>query len=276
MKLEPYLLEISTDEVLRLNKLGKEVRRDAPKMKAFVRFRKIERDGEECFIAWHRPDHRIVRKVAPFFSRRFKAMNWTILTPDESVIWDQKELHYGVGVPRSEAPQSDELETLWKTYYANIFNPARVKIKMMKAEMPVRFWTTLPEAEIIADLLMQAPARVEEMIARHEGFADTVHRYLDQATSINDLSDLAKLAAICQACDLYREATQIVLESARKRLVSSSSASNPAIKKIEQAKKVLQFHSDSIERQQRIRQNHDKNRQEKYRAEMRFGVKESG
>ena len=208
---EPHLLQITTDDdVLRLHKMEKEVRRDAHKMKAFVRFRKIIRDGDEYFIAWHRPDHRIVRKVAPFFSRRFKGMNWTILTPDESVVWDQKSLNYGDGVPRSAAPDFDELEELWKTYYANIFNPARVKIKMMKSEMPVRHWPTLPEAEIIADLLTAAPTRVEEMIERHEGFAETALAVIDQLPPATTLGQLAETAKSCTACDLYCDATQVV------------------------------------------------------------------
>ena len=205
-----HLLEITTDDdVLRLHKLEKEVRRDAHKMKAFVRFRKIIRDGEEQFIAWHRPDHRIVRKVAPFFSRCFKGMNWTILTPHESVTWDQQSLEYGPGVPRSKAPDHDELEELWRTYYASIFNPARVKVKMMKSEMPVRHWTTLPEADIIDNLLEKAPRRVEEMIAKHEGFSETASNYLLNETP-QTLSQLLELAAGCTACDLHRDATQTV------------------------------------------------------------------
>ena len=208
---EPHLLEIATDnDVLRLHKMEKEVRRDAHKMKAFVRFRKTMRDGEEHFIAWHRPDHRIVRKVAPFFSRRFNAMNWTILTPNESVTWNQQTLQYGEGVPRSQAPGFDELEELWKTYYANIFNPARVKIKMMKSEMPVRHWPTLPEAEIIADLLLAAPTRVEQMIEKHEGFAETSRKIIEKLPPATTRNQLAEAAKSCSACDLYRDATQIV------------------------------------------------------------------
>ena len=208
---EPHLLQITTDDdVLRLHKMEKEVRRDAHKMKAFVRFRKVIRDGVEYFIAWHRPDHRIVRKVAPFFSRRFKGMNWTILTPDESVVWDQESLKYGDGVPRSAAPDFDELEELWKTYYANIFNPARVKVKMMKSEMPVRHWATLPEADIIADLLTAAPTRVEEMIEKHEGFAETASAVINLLPPATTLNQLAEAAKGCAACDLYRDATQVV------------------------------------------------------------------
>ena len=114
---EPRLLEMSTDEdVHRLQLMKKAVTRDVHKMKAFVRFRKIDaEDAVETYIAWHRPDHLIVRLAAPFFSRRFKGMSWTILTPHESAHWDQQQLTYGPGLPASEAPQADALEDLWKT-----------------------------------------------------------------------------------------------------------------------------------------------------------------
>ena len=147
---EKNLMQMSTDDdVYEVLKMKKAVTRDVHKMKAFVRFRKVvsPRDASsvpvENYIAWHRPDHRIVRLAAPFFARRFAGMNWSILTPDESVIWDQTTLQYGPGVPVSEAPDPDVLEDLWKTYYASIFNPARIKINAMKREMPVRHWATI-------------------------------------------------------------------------------------------------------------------------------------
>ena len=210
---QPRLLDITTDDdVYQLKKMEKQVRRDAHKMKAFVRFRRVESDGVEHFIAWHRPDHRIVRKVAPFFARRFNGMNWTIFTPHESAVWDQQELVYGEGVPRDNTPQFDELEDLWKTYYRSIFNPARVKVKMMKSEMPVRYWDTMPEAEIIADLLHEAPQRVEKMIVQHEGFEKTAADFFT-VTDVGNftMETLNQRAASCQACDLYKEATQTVV-----------------------------------------------------------------
>lgn len=208
----PQLLQLETDaDVLQLTRMEKQIRRDTHKMKAFVRFRRVENGGVEHFIAWHEPDHRIVRRVAPFFSRRFASMNWTILTPDESVSWDQQQLTYGPGLSKSDAPQSDQLEELWRTYYANIFNPARVKVKMMKSEMPVRFWKNLPEAEIIDELLASAPQRVEQMIAKHEGFAETA---ADLITSRLQppltLPALQQLAQECTACSLHCNATQTV------------------------------------------------------------------
>ncbi len=209
---EPHLLEIVTDDdVARLMQMEKQVRRDAHKMKAFVRFREVQRENVSHFIAWHRPDHRIVRKVAPFFSRRFRGMNWTILTPDESVAWDGSTLHYGPGAPRSAAPGEDELEKLWKTYYGNIFNPARIKVEMMKSEMPVRHWPTLPETELIPQLLEDAPARVAEMIRRSEGYQTTAAQLIQsQAAPPADLATLAELQTACTACDLFKYATQVV------------------------------------------------------------------
>lgn len=206
------LLEIETDDdVLQLTRMEKQVRRDAHKMKAFVRFRKVVQDDQEFFVAWHQPDHRIVRRVAPFFSRRFSGMNWTILTPDECVTWNQESLEYGSGVPRSQTPQSDELEELWRTYYASIFNPARVKIKMMKSEMPVRYWKNLPETDLIPDLLAGAPRRVAKMIEQHEGFDKTADDFIKRfPNQVMTLSALKEMAAGCTACHLHCDATQTV------------------------------------------------------------------
>ena len=207
----PHLMQLATDDdVALLHRMSQAVRRDAHKMKAFVRFRQVAGEGEERFVAWHRPDHFVVQKVAPFFSRRFRGMHWTILTPDESVTWDQSELVYGPGCPRSAAPTEDQLEDLWKTYYANIFNPARVKVRMMKSEMPVRHWKTLPEAEIIGDLLRDAPQRVEEMISRSEGYSQTAQDYFPEDNGTLSLQNFSQAAARCTACDLCREATQTV------------------------------------------------------------------
>ncbi len=210
---ESHLLKVATDDdVHSLDAMQKSVSRDVHKMKAFVRFRKVEApSGREVFIAWHRPDHRIVRLAAPFFARRFKAMDWTILTPDESVSWDRQELVYGPGATASAAPDGDALEELWKTYYASIFNPARVKVAAMKREMPVRHWKTLPESQLIEGLLQQAPARVEKMIADFEGFADTAAKFMpNHDTPVVEIDELRRAAACCKACDLHLHATQTV------------------------------------------------------------------
>lgn len=205
---EKHLLQVASDEDLhRVLQMQKAVTRDAHKMKAFVRFRRVEVEGGEQFIAWHRPDHRVLPLTAPFFARRFKGMHWAILTPDASAYWDQHNLRFGPGLPESSAPDHDELEDHWRSYYAAIFNPARIKVDMMKREMPARHWRTLPEAELIEDLLREAPGRVQAMVAQHEGFAETAAHYFENTDTIDQLRSAATK---CAACNLHCHATQTV------------------------------------------------------------------
>ncbi|MCG6157157.1 UdgX family uracil-DNA binding protein [Rubinisphaera margarita] len=212
---ERHLLKDSADDdVSRFQRMHKAVTRDVHKMKAFVRFRKVEVGSEERFIAWHRPDHRIVRLAAPFFARRFPAMEWTILTPAESVSWDQQELRYGPGVPASEAPEGDVLEDLWKTYYVSTFNPARIKMKTMKKEMPVRHWPTLPETALIPEMLEQAGQRVTAMINTREGFETTATSYFPERMT---WKNVAEAAQHCKACHLHEHATQTVFGAGAKK-----------------------------------------------------------
>ena len=211
---EPNLLAITVDDaVYRAQRMQKAVTRDVHKAKAFVRFRRVVDDAGEHFIAWHRSDHFIVPLAGPWFAKRFAAMRWTILTPDASVSWDLRQLHYGPGVPASAGPQSDDLEILWRTYYASIFNPARVKVAMMKREMPVRYWATLPEADLIEDLLQQAPVRVETMMKNAPRPLDACAHTTSAAPFVPhslELPVLRNAAAGCQGCDIYCNATQVV------------------------------------------------------------------
>ncbi|MFL6447853.1 MAG: UdgX family uracil-DNA binding protein [Bryobacteraceae bacterium] len=202
---ERTLLKIDIDEDVReLSLMAKAVSRDMHKMKAFVRFRRIPGSEPEQFVAWHKPDHHIVEALAPWFAARFGAMHWSILTPDRSAHWDLESLTFGPGVPRSGAPGEDTLEDLWRDYYASVFNPARVKVKAMKAEMPVRHWATLPEAQIIPSLLAKAEGRVTEM-ARSQ--ATSAAPFIPATRA---LDQLRKAAPGCRGCDLYQHATQVV------------------------------------------------------------------
>ena len=167
---ERALLDIATDpEVARAGAMAKAVRRDAHKMHAFVRFRERASADGARFVAWYEPDHHILRAEADFFVRRFASMRWSILTPLLSAHWDGDPggaVAFGPGARRTDAPPEDAAEELWRTYFANIFNPARMKPDAMRAEMPKKFWHNLPEARDIPRLMAEAPARVAAMVAR--------------------------------------------------------------------------------------------------------------
>ena len=96
---------------------------------------------------------------------------------------------------------------MWKTYYASIFNPARVKVKAMTKEMPKKYWKNMPETALIGGLLAGAQAREAAMIetSRQPG-ANAADRNA-QGQSWEALRDEA---AVCTRCDLYKCATQTV------------------------------------------------------------------
>ena len=136
------------------------------KMKAFVRFRTVAQGpGRPALhVAWFEPAHHVVVATAPFFTRRFTAMHWAILTPEQSVSWDGERLLVGPGARREQAPPADAGEKLWLTYYQSIFNPARLKLATMQREMPRRYWANLPEAALIEPLASRAAERSMTMI----------------------------------------------------------------------------------------------------------------
>ncbi|MFC7536476.1 UdgX family uracil-DNA binding protein [Sphingomonas sp. GCM10030256] len=201
----------------RLERLAKEVRRDAHKMHAFVRFREVaEEDGGTRFIAWFEPDHHIVRREAGFFVRRFANMRWSILTPELSIHWDGEVVTEGPGAIRADAPDGDPLEETWKTYYASIFNPARLKVKAMTKEMPRKYWRNMPETSLVAPLIAGARARELEMIDRSAGkdgmdAAIAAERRLEPGGNLRAAWEaLMTDARSCTRCELYKCGTQTV------------------------------------------------------------------
>ncbi|MBU5811359.1 TIGR03915 family putative DNA repair protein, partial [Acinetobacter baumannii] len=137
LRTQPRLMDDAADPLVRrLEGLAQEVRRDIHKMRAFVRFREVDEGGTPRFVAWFEPDHHIVRANAAFFIDRFAAMHWSILTPDLSIHWDGARLEQGPGAVKGDAPGGYPIEDVWKTYYASIFNPARLKVGAMLKEMP--------------------------------------------------------------------------------------------------------------------------------------------
>ena len=215
------LLARTTDaDIDWLRKTDKTIRRDIHKMHAFVRFRRLGDDaGRERFAAWFEPDHRILRLTAPFFQRRFYGMDWAIVTPDARAIWHDEMLIYGAGGTKGEVPDSDVVEDQWRTYYGAIFNPARVKIDAMRAEMPKKYWKNLPEAQDIGPLLAGAAARVERMRSTAVSLAnpqtDKWRTRVPEALALTDdiatLDELARAIGGCTRCPLHCDATQAVV-----------------------------------------------------------------
>jgi probable DNA metabolism protein len=203
----PHLFKICVDpDILRAQLLSKAVRRDIHKMHAFVRFKQTQIESHEFYVAWHKSEHLVVKPATPFFARRFGDRRWSIYTPDESAHWDLNHLTFGPGMNQNEFSARedwrDPWEEVWKTYYKSIFNPARIKIKAMKLEMATKYWSSMPETTLIADLVRDAPRRLQEMAKNH-----------NQAAIVDEslpLQDLRAQVQTCTACPLYAHATQAV------------------------------------------------------------------
>jgi DNA polymerase len=199
----PDALDDKADPVVhRLEAMARQVRRDIHKMHAFLRFREVGTEAGPRFVAWFEPDHHIVRAAAPFFVRRFATMQWSVLTPELSIHWDGETLSEGPGAARTDAPEGDPVEEVWKTYYASIFNPARVKVGAMLREMPKKYWKNMPETALVPELLKGAQARESEMAAASAAkVGDNVEKSWAAARAE---------AMHCTRCDLHKHATQTV------------------------------------------------------------------
>lgn len=108
LKDAPYLMSDRGDaDLSRLRQMEKNVRRCQHKMKAFVRFREIGAPDapRRSFAAWFEPTHHTVEPTADFFVRRFGDMDWRILTPDVSAVFEQGTLSFQTGQAKPDLPE---------------------------------------------------------------------------------------------------------------------------------------------------------------------------
>ena len=115
-----------------------------------MRFRELATEDGPLYIAWFEPTHHIARSCRAVL--RAALRRDALVDPDagdERATGTAMSLRFGPGASRSDAPDGDALEALWRTYYASIFNPARLKTRAMRAHMPKKYWANLPEAELI-------------------------------------------------------------------------------------------------------------------------------
>ncbi len=219
LKDTPRLVEIASDaDVAGALAMQKAVGQAIHKMHAFVRFRLVEDAGEEAYVAWFEPPHRVLEAAAEWFVRRMANLRFSILTPDVAVHWDGRALTTSPGVDRAQAPDEDALEDHWRAYYAAIFNPARLNPKAMTQHMARKYWRNLPEAALIPDLVAHAQGRTETMVQaaptppskRAESIAQRRARdeALGEDATPNTLEEIAAGVQHCRRCPLWKDATQ--------------------------------------------------------------------
>jgi DNA polymerase len=205
---EARLLERPVDEdVIALNHFAKEVKKDAYRMRAFLRFRETLLDGDRWFVAWYEPEHDTLALNEDFFVCRFANMRWSILTPKRCMHYDGERVTFSKGTARGTVME-DQVESLWIAYYSNIFNPARIKPAAMQAQLLKRNWKNLPEAAVIEPLLREARSRSDAMIARSEFLREPIEdvEWLATPPDVASLEELRDAAKGCRACPLWKTA----------------------------------------------------------------------
>ncbi|WP_113912581.1 UdgX family uracil-DNA binding protein [Roseovarius dicentrarchi] len=214
----PHLMSDRADpELAKLRQMEKAVHRCRHKMRAFVRFREIGDPAapRRSFAAWFEPTHYTLEMNTPFFRDRFADMDWRIVTPDVTAIFEKGKVRLEAGQAAPHLPE-DASEELWLTYFRNIFNPARLKVNAMTSEMPRKYWKNLREAAAIPGLIADAPARARAMAAAaptlpplraaaaQAGLARHVSAWTDTGGGLE-----ADIRA-CTRCALHCNATQAV------------------------------------------------------------------
>jgi DNA polymerase len=208
------LLQNDADiDVRRARLWSKAVSQDVHKMHAFVRFHETAgEDGEPCYVAWFEPSHEILRYAVPFFEKRFGNMRWMIATPDGAAVWNGSKTEYVDSPGRSAVPRDDSTHDLWRAYYRNICNVARVNPRMMQREMPQRYWRHLPEATEIHSILQDNPRVLHETLSAEASAAfENLHTPQAIAKTLDEIAPAADSPQTCQRCSLWRRATQAVL-----------------------------------------------------------------
>lgn len=159
-----YMLKEKTDifknfadeNILRISKLVKSVRREKHRMEAFIRFRQLA-DGS--FYAYIEPDFDVLPLILPHFRARYADQHWMIydlrrnygilynlnsaefFTPDDS----QREV---LRNPNAFLHETEKLyETLWQNYFRSTNIVQRRNPKLHLRHIPKRYWKYLSEKQ---------------------------------------------------------------------------------------------------------------------------------
>src|SRR5690606_17975060 len=100
-------------------------------------------------------------------------------------------------------------------YYRTTFNPARLRVKAMTAEMPRKYWSTMPETALLPEMIAGAARREADLRAKD---ADTAPRFAEKAAPkprtetvpATPIAVLRREAEGCTRCPLHANATQTV------------------------------------------------------------------
>jgi len=151
-------LNFADNDVLELKKIFQKVRWEAEHLRQFLRFQKT---SEQIYFAMVEPLYDVLLMTREFFQDRFADQQWIIydikrhfglyydLNKTEIVYFDDLKVNKSTGKISKELLSSDEFDFQkgWKEYLKSITIKERIKVKLQKQHMPVRFWKYLTEKQ---------------------------------------------------------------------------------------------------------------------------------
>ena len=138
---------------IQIEKLSQKVRREAHRMKGFIRF---QQTGQDRYLALIAPQYDVLPLVRRHFESRFADQSWIIYDTlrNYGLCYDRqhtRELRLDDAdsiASRIDDPANEQLcQTLWQRYYAAVNIPQRANPKLHLRQLPRRFWQYLPEKQ---------------------------------------------------------------------------------------------------------------------------------
>ena len=138
---------------IQIEKLCMKVRREAHRMKGFVRFRQT---GDDRYLALFAPRYDVLPLIRRHFESRFADQTWIIYDTSRNygLCYDRhktRELRLDIG--DLKAPGNDDVgeeqlcQKLWHRYYTAVNISSRNNPKLHLRQLPRRYWRYLPEKQ---------------------------------------------------------------------------------------------------------------------------------
>ena len=138
---------------IQIEKLCMKVRREAHRMKGFIRFRQT---GEYRYLALVAPRYDVLPLIRRHFESRFADQTWIIYDTSRNygLCYDRhKTRELWLDITDLKAPGNDDVgdeqlcQTLWQRYYAAVNISSRNNPKLHLRQLPRRYWRYLPEKQ---------------------------------------------------------------------------------------------------------------------------------
>ena len=142
--------DFSNSNILKIHKINKSVNREKHRMKAFIRFKKVDSD---LFYAECEPDFDVLPLIIKHFSRRYANQKWIIFDSKRKygIFYDLTQVQFiqleknSSNIINSQRSGENYYEQLWSTYFERTNIKSRKNTKLFIQHVPKRYWKHLTE-----------------------------------------------------------------------------------------------------------------------------------